>query len=77
MTFYLSKFAPSRVLMIEEAEVHVPNPAPDAPEGEEVEQLPGKRKKEKKMKIPGAKRFKNNNKKSDFLQRGPELNFYQ
>ena len=47
MTFYLSKFAPSRVLMIEEAEVHVPNPAPDAPEWEEVEQLPGKRKKEK------------------------------
>ena len=33
--------------MIEEAEVHVPNPAPDAPEWEEVEQLPGKRKKEK------------------------------
>ena len=31
----------------------------------------------KKMKIPGAERFKNINKKSDFLQRGPELNFYQ
>ena len=48
MTFYLSKFAPSRVLMIEEAEVHVPNPAPDAPEWEEVEQLPGKKKERKR-----------------------------